>query len=155
MPTLKPTQKVREHELASIADWVHSLAPWSLYFTGTFEGEFSEASAQRAFERFMKKHAPDVTYFYSIERNPSRQGHHVHALGADCAGLQRKDFWKAWFDRFGRNRLEPVKSRQDVSDYCSKHLVGYLTKEGGWWNFRICNPDLWHQNSNSSTTVKA
>lgn len=145
MPALNPTSKVRESELEGLSTWVHGLAPWSVYFTGTFSGEFSEAASQRAFERFMRRTYSSISYFYSIERNPSRSGHHVHALFADCAGLRRKAQWKSWKDRYGFARIEPVKSREDVAAYCSKHLVGYLTKAGGWWNFKLSSPDLWHR----------
>ena len=143
---IKATDKVREHEINDISEWVYGLAPWSLFFTGTFRGEYTEGAAQRAFERFTKKHYPKLTYFYSLERNPWRLGHHVHVLIADCVGTNRKEFWEKWFHQYGRNKLEPINSREDVSNYCSKHLAGYLTKSGGWWNYRLATPDLWHQN---------
>ena len=147
---LKPTPKVKEHELQQLSQWVHCLAPWSVFFTGTFEGEYSEASCQRAFERYAKKTLPGVSYFYSIESNPSRAGHHVHALLADCAGMKRTEMWEAWFKRFGRARVEPVRSIADVSEYCSKHLTSYLTKARGWWNFHLGSPDLWHRQAKAS-----
>ena len=145
MPLLAHTPRVRENELEDLSQWVYFLAPWSVYFTGTFRGEYSEQSTQRAFERFMRKGYSSLSYFYSIESNPSREGHHVHALFADCEGLYRRDMWSKWFKRFGRVEIEPVRSQADVAAYCSKHLVGYLTKDGGWWNFLLSSPDLWHR----------
>ena len=50
-----------------------------------------------------------------------------------CLNRRRKDIWREWFDRYGRNRIEPVKNRDDVSDYCAK----YVTKEGAWWNVNL------------------
>jgi len=129
-----------------VSDWVHGIAPWSIFFTGTFEGEFTEGSARRAFERFMKKHCSSVSYFYVIERNPSRAGHHVHALFADCEALQRSHVWNLWKKCYGRNRVEPVFSQEDVTSYCSKHVCDYLTKGVGWYNVKLVSPDLWHAN---------
>jgi hypothetical protein len=123
-----------------IAEWVHQLAPWSVIAHQTFAWEASLASAQRCFEKFMKRDLPSVSYFYAIEQNPSRDGHHVHALWSDCVGVQRSAMWKRWHDRYGRNRIEPVNSQEDVTSYCAK----YVTKAGAWWNVKLVSSDLWH-----------
>ncbi len=124
-----------------IAEWVHSLAPWSVIAHQTFSWEASLTSAQRCFEKFMKRDLPEVSYFYAIEQNPSRDGHHVHALWSDCEAVQRTLVWERWKARYGRNRIEPVNSRGDVTSYCSK----YVTKHGAWWNVKLVAPDLWHR----------
>jgi hypothetical protein len=85
----------------------------------------------------MRRHLPQVSYFYALEQNPSRDGFHVHALWADTASVFRKEVWAAWFKRYGRARIEPVRSFEDVSGYCSK----YVTKEGAWWNVKL----QWHR----------
>ena len=144
-PMQQPPQRLRPGEREALALWIQSsLGPWTAFFTGTFEGEFSQAAACRAYERFMKKHYPKVTWFYCSEKNPNREGHHVHGLiylfGAE---LRRDDMWKRWFDRFGRCKVEPIRSQEDVSDYVTKHLCGYLVKGDGWWNFQINDPELW------------
>jgi hypothetical protein len=144
------TSNMTESELHQLSSWVYDLCPWSVFFTGTFKGEFSEGSASKAFERYMKRDLYGVSYFYSVERNPSRYGHHVHALFGHCPALQRSHAWRKWFTRYGRARVEPVRSREDVADYCSKHLAGYLTKEGGWWNQKVYSPDLWAPLSSKS-----
>jgi hypothetical protein len=123
------------------ANWVDSLAPWSVIAHQTFIWEASLTSAQRCFERFMNRDLPEVSYFYAIEQNPSRDGHHVHALWADCEAVQRTLVWERWKARYGRNRIEPVKSKEDVVSYCAK----YVTKEGAWWNVKLVAPDLWHR----------
>ena len=51
----------------------------------------------------------------------------------DCKNLRRRDIWRTWFERYGRNRIEPVNSRDDVSDYAAKHV----TKEGAWWGVKL------------------
>ena len=81
----------------------------------------------------MKREMRGVSYFYALEENPGRDGYHVHALWCDCKNKSRRDIWRKWFDRYGRNRIEPVNSRDDVADYCAK----YVTKEGAWWNVKL------------------
>ncbi len=86
----------------------------------------------------MAKNCPELAYFYAIEQNPSdrfdpRPGHHVHALWANSDEVQRSAIWKRWFDKYGRNRIEPCRSLDDVSAYCAK----YVTKRDAWWNFHL------------------
>lgn len=38
--------------------------------------------------------------------------------------------WRTWFECYGRARIEPVNSRDDVADYCAK----YGAKERSWWD---------------------
>lgn len=120
-----------------MVQWVHSLAPWQVIAHLTFRWEVSLDSARRLYERFMRKKLASLSYFYAEEQNPSRDGYHVHALWADCKGLYRKEAWHSWFHRFGRARIEPVRSEGDVASYCSK----YVTKEGAWWNVKL----QWHR----------
>lgn len=134
----------------NVVEFIHELCPWQIFFTGTFEGEFSEAATQRGFERFMSKSFPDVSYFYVIESNPSRAGHHVHALLHSGETIWRNEMNQAWGKRFGFNKVEKIKSVQDVEAYCSKHVMTYLTKGGGWWNVQLNNPDAWSESRQTS-----
>jgi hypothetical protein len=124
-----------------MVSWVDGLAPWRVIAHHTFAWEASIWSAQKSYERFMAKSCKGLSYFYAVEENPSRDGHHVHALWADCEGVQRSDIWSRWKSLYGRNRIEPVRSLADVAAYCSK----YVTKEGAWWNVKLVSPDLWHR----------
>jgi hypothetical protein len=119
-----------------LVNWMHTLAQWDLYFTGTFRWEASVDSARRTFERWMRRLLPDVSYFYALERNPSRDGHHVHGLFANTAGVYRKSVWHNWFEAYGRNTLEPIRSKGQVEDYCSKYCVKECFRTG-WWNVYI------------------
>jgi len=74
-----------------------------------------------------------VSYFYALERNPQRDGFHIHAVWCDCKNFSRRRVWKTWFERYGRNRIEPVNSQTDVTDYVAK----YVTKEGAWWDVKL------------------
>ena len=51
----------------------------------------------------------------------------------DCREHVAAEVWQTWFKRYGRARIEPVNSRDDVADYCAK----YVTKEGSWWNVKL------------------
>lgn len=130
-------------EMQSVLDryqrvqWIESLAPWSVMFTGTFRWEASVWSAGRCFEKFMHKRLPGVSWFEAIERNPSRYGYHVHALWADCKGVFRKEEWASWFKKYGRCKIELVRNKGDVSEYASK----YLSKPNDWWNVYL----QWHR----------
>ena len=124
----------------ALEDFVYELAPWQVISHLTFRWEVGLDAGRRAYERFMARGFPELSYFYALEENPCRDGFHVHALWADAKTLYRKEAWAAWFKRFGRARIEPVKDRGDVTSYCAK----YVTKEvygRGWWNVKL----QWHR----------
>ncbi len=121
--------------------WVNGLASWKVIAHHTFAWEAGLWSARNSYRRFMAKSCPEVSYFYAIEHNPSRSGHHVHALWADCEAVQRSEVFSRWFATYGRNRIEPVRSPEDVASYCAK----YVTKEGAWWDLKLVAPDLWQK----------
>lgn len=123
--------------LVEMANWVDGLAPWDCICHLTFRWEVSLDAARRSYERFMRKQWPRVSYFYAEEQNPSRDGYHIHALWA-ARDIYRKEAWAGWFNRFGRARIEPVRSKEDVTCYCAK----YVTKEGAWWNVNV---QTWHR----------
>lgn len=121
----------------TMSGWVDSLCPWDVIAHLTFRWVVSLDGARRGYERFMRRALPHLSYFFAEEANPSRDGYHVHALWGDCETLFRKEAWAAWFKRFGRARIEPVRNKGDVVSYCSK----YVTKEGAWWNVKL----QWHR----------
>jgi hypothetical protein len=112
----------------------------------TFAWEASIWSAQRCYEKFMKRELWGVDYFYALGQNSSRDGYHVHALWCDCQNKSRPEIWREWFHRYGRARIEPVNSRDDVADYCAK----YVTKEDSWWDVKL----LSHRRAQDSTDFK-
>ena len=134
-----------------ISDFMNGLAPWQVFFTGTFKGSFSEQQTQRAFEKFMQRMYSEVTYFYVIEHNPSREGHHVHALMYSGEPIWRDSMNSAWFGRFGYAKVEKINSLEDVTRYCTKHVSNYLTKGGGWWNYKINDSELWHKHAKAGS----
>lgn len=120
-----------------MSDWVNWLADWQVISHLTFSWECSLDSGRRVYERFMQRHLSRVSYFYALEENPGRDGFHVHALWADAGSVFRKEAWAAWFTRYGRARIEPVRNHEDVSSYCAK----YVCKEREWWNLKM----QWHR----------
>lgn len=126
----------RAFDKEQMSDWVNWLADWQVISHLTFSWECSLDSGRRVYERFMKRHLARVSYFYALEENPSRDGFHVHSLWADAGSVFRKEAWSAWFQRYGRARIEPVRSHQDVSGYCAK----YVCKERAWWDVKL----QWH-----------
>lgn len=136
----------RHLDALQMASWVHGLAPWEVISHLTWRDRIDSRgdvhgiglmSAAKSYERFMLKHLPRVSYFYAVEENPNREGHHVHALWGDCRGVFRKEAWATWFKQFGRARIEPVRNAGDVEAYSAK----YVTKERSWWNVKL----QWHR----------
>jgi hypothetical protein len=125
---------MRTDDARTVAIWVDTLALWKVFATHTFSWEASLWSARRVYERFMCSALPTVSYFYAIEQNPSRDGHHVHAMW-DSLQAPRKATHKEWLKRYGRNRIEPVRDFGDVVSYCAK----YVCKEGVWWDFHLAH----------------
>lgn len=130
--------------------WIESLAApggWEVMTTFTFRWEASADSARRVFTKWIRRELPGVSYFYAIEPNPSRDGHHLHSLWADCGEVITKrarsrdlvrsinglDVWRSRFDRWGRARVELVHSRKDSSAYASK----YLCKPNAWYDVHL------------------
>jgi hypothetical protein len=120
-----------------MAEWVHGLAPWECIAHLTFRWEASFDSGRRGFEKFMAQRFPWMSYFYALEQNPGRLGCHVHALWSDTRNVYCREAWASWFDRYGRNKIELVRSKDDVASYCAK----YVCKERAWWNVRL----QWHR----------
>lgn len=120
--------------------WIEGLASWEIMATGTFRWQASLDSARRVFEKFMSRKYPHLSYFYALERNPGRDGFHVHSLWADCRGLYCKEAWHDWWVRYGRNLVDRIRNKRDSSEYAAK----YLCKENSgdyWWNVKL----QWHR----------
>jgi hypothetical protein len=83
-----------------------------------------------------------ASFYVCSNRRAACSSAAVHALWCDCKSKSRRETWQKWFERYGRNRIEPVNNRDDVADYCAK----YVTKEGSWWNVKLLShrhPEFW------------
>ena len=151
----------------TIADWLNKY-PWLLLWTVTYDrmeqrmtqnytktGHWkgrpkqkgiSENNTKRYFEKYMKKHYIEWSWFYVVEPNPNRDGHHLHALLIPPTGVKTSfsDMGTKWWDQFGWNKVENINSNEDVTSYCTKHVVRYLNKGGGWYNIEINDTEIYH-----------
>lgn len=123
---------------SEFVEWLINLRPWNYKFDCTFRGEFTEAASMRAFERYADTQIPELDYVYGIEPNPSRAGHHVHAVLCGPADLHRHSVWGPWQRRYGRAVCQPVRDAADCIGYAGKlAALSYATKSGGWWNVKL------------------
>lgn len=134
-------ERIERHLLKEgMIAWVSSLAPWEVTATFTFKWEASLASSVRCFVKYMQKNFPRVSYFYAIERNPGRGGHHIHSVWGDSRDVVRSEAWEKWFERYGRARIEAVKNAGHCSRYITKSLAAaYVTKTAteNWWDVKL------------------
>jgi hypothetical protein len=112
--------------------WLLMIAKWDAFCTFTFELPVSVQAATRQFEKWEKHSWNRVPCFYAVEWHGQGHQAHVHALMA--LGLtRRKEVWKDWFNRFGRNRLVPISFVGGAAGYCAKYCVKEAYQRG-WWN---------------------
>lgn len=111
---------------------------------------FTERAATRATKKFLKQHMPDYSYFFVNEKNPGRDGHHVHALLIPPGQLDGKahipvrSLAPIWWKKYGWNKFERIKSKDDVTAYCTKHVCEYLNKGSGWYEIEINDTEVFH-----------
>jgi hypothetical protein len=82
----------------------------------------------------MRQLGPGVTYLYVIERNRSRDGHHVHAVIAGVKGRLRKEVGIAWTKKFGIHHIRPFQKEKAVA--CGSYLAKYLSKSAAHWDIK-------------------
>ena len=173
-PLLKAGKEVRQLTSKEkrfrdeIANWLNDY-PWQKVWTVTFDrmeqrtqqnytktGHWkgrpeqigiSELNAKRYFEKWMKRNYPEYSWFYCVEPNPNRSGHHLHALLMPPTGevCNHAEMGTAWWNQYGWNKVEDIRSTKDVTGYCTKHVVRYLNKGGGWYNLEINDSAIFHQ----------
>lgn len=106
----------------------------------------SQLAAKKIFERYMRKAMPEFSWFYVTEPNPGRAGHHLHSLliPPKDTGVDVSTHGSAWWKSYGFNKLQPIRSRDDITRYCTKHVCFYLTKGAGWYNIEINDTKIYH-----------
>ena len=164
---LTPAQRAFRDE---IANWLNDY-PWHKVWTVTYDNMekrlqqnytknghwkgrpqqqgVSELNAKRYFEKHMRKNYTDYSWFYCVEPNPNRSGHHLHALLIPPHGekVSHKELGGEWWTRYGWNKVEDIRSNKDVTNYCTKHIVRYLNKGNGWYNIEINSTEIFHARS--------
>jgi len=137
-----------EQQKKELVDWLHGLAPWEIFFTGTTRYAAGCASLQRSFVRFMGKEYRDVSYVYTLEPHSS-SGFHVHSMFDQGHDIKWTEFWAKWFERFGRNRTEPIIHAADVESYVLKYVAKGWEDEkreemvGDKWKERHHGKQVW------------
>ena len=72
----------------------------------------------------MRKHYNAISYVYCLEPHKDiSSGFHVHAMFDEPFALRWKDFWRRWFDRYGRADTTPIRHKADVERYVTKYLT--------------------------------
>ena len=125
-------------------DWL-STFHWDHFATLTFAEPRSEASAKRAFAKYVRclcglTYGGSVGYFCGYEYGTFGRLH-LHALmrtstpqpelgpgGVPCASkaLPCGLVWRAWFDSFGRAKVETYDRRRGAAGYVSKYVTKRL-----------------------------
>ena len=111
---------------------------------------FTERAATRATKSFIKKYMPEYSYFFVNEKNPGRDGHHVHALLIPPGQLDGRSHIPVsslapiWWQKYGWNRFERIKSPDAITSYCTKHVCEYLNKGVGWYEIEINDTEVFH-----------
>jgi len=105
--------------------WLSSIT-WDYFFTGTFRKEYSADGARRACQRFFGSGWPTFELGIIFIEGYEKYGRiHVHGLlrfdrkYVPPAGL----IWQHWNHRYGRARVETIRSQKAVAGYCLKYIM--------------------------------
>ena len=134
-----PDYDIIGHQMREVkektAEWLQTF-PWSWWTTFTFRGNYSNASAWRAWERYintLKKTSPGVGYFAALEYGLfGRDVPHLHALVLGVEEEYRKRCWAIWFERYGRAKILPYDSSQGAAHYIVKYVARATFDRGDW-----------------------
>ena len=128
----------------SWTDWL-STFHWDHFATLTFAQPRTEASARRAFAKYVRSvrqftYGDPVGYFVGYEHGTFGRLH-LHALmrtttpqpdlaagGVPCARQALPDtlLWRLWYDSFGRAKVETYDPRRGAAGYVSKYVTKRL-----------------------------
>jgi hypothetical protein len=97
------------------------------------------------YRKFMHRVAPSVSWFAAVERNPDHgfynEGNHLHSMLAGADDIYRRSLHDAWVSENGWCKVNPIRSRVEAENYCTKHLVG----RGLIFGYEIRSADVWSQ----------
>lgn len=122
---------------SAYADYLQSLH-WDFFITVTFRNHWRDSiKAHEAVWNALHYDSNVKRAFLAVERHryPNWQVH-VHGLVSDYDGSWRPGMllpWSMWenlFKRFGRTRVEQIRSSEDVSGYCAKYVTKRVSEYG-------------------------
>lgn len=127
-------------ERHALSEWL-SLFPWTFFITVTFRWWARPEQAQPHFEYVrsaLARYRPEHLFLGSELHKKGDL--HIHGLyaegqGAYVAGFGAPrdiDIWSTLFKRFGRSKVEPVRSIEAVAAYCTKYVTKDLTDYNIW-----------------------
>ena len=147
--------KTKDKELT--LEWITDLAKWDAFSTFTFRGgHTSEQTALNRLTDFFYRSVPSMTYFMVLEKHANGTGFHAHCLNrfgssltnALTTNIDRKltreqaiakghknkwipydKLWAKAFREFGRCEIRPLRDKLKVTDYITKRIVDYQTKQ--------------------------
>jgi len=130
-----PRNEVRDGFAEFLQRW-----RWDYFITVSFRTPrqpFHALSTVSEVARVIKARS-DGRFFLGTELHLNRTLH-VHGLFQSTAvsnvarGVTAQYLWQDFFEAFGRSQVRKVRSREAVSNYCSK----YVTKELTEWEFHL------------------
>ena len=124
----RQTQLVEE-----LREWLSSLG-WTFFITVTFRQPREMHQSMSALNSVHKALSPwkPRLVFLGTEQHVSRL---MHIHGLFSSGLIHPNTWIMWqrlFERFGRSKVEWVRSQEDVTAYCTKYVTKKLTDYNIW-----------------------
>ena len=123
-------------------DWIEGITAWTTKLDMTFSWNCDEFRARKLFSNWMVQQLPSSTFLFSTERDPLQhkvmntkqglnQACHVHCISdtnwpmLKSNGTTRTSKWANWKSRYGRCRIEPIKSITAASGYALKKILNY------------------------------
>ncbi|MBA7581779.1 hypothetical protein ES708_23690 [subsurface metagenome] len=114
----------------ALSDWLQTQS-WQYFFTVTCRKPRVDSLALM---RDISEVDGYSKLFIACEPHRLNRNLHAHGLlatpepstlpwrGEHYRPSQPIDFWDKWFHRFGRTRVEPIRSMADVAGYCADYV---------------------------------
>lgn len=125
------TKEQSRQEMSSFLS--HKEFDW--FFTGTFKPSYDGISIngiKHIFFAFLnhiyEKEERYPFFYYCLEVQGQRSTPHIHALikwnnlSANKFPIIRKQYWKYWIDKYGRNRILPYDTKLGANFYLAKYV---------------------------------
>ena len=125
-------------EKQELAKWLTDSFQWDYFLTVTFRWWARPEQSQPHFSyirRALTSYAPQHLF---LGAELHKKGDlHVHGLYqsavlAEAPWPRAQELWHVLFKRFGRSKVEVIRSQGDVVNYCTKYVTKELTDYNIW-----------------------